>query len=123
MRDIETPADIEVLVNAFYEKVKTDNVIGYIFTDAVKVNWQRHLPVMYKFWENVLFYTGGYEGNPINSHKHLNNVVHLSSDHFKRWNELFVQTVDELFVGEKACLAKQRALSISTVMQIKILTN
>lgn len=121
MKDIETPGDIELLVNAFYEKVKADDLIGYIFTKAVNVNWQRHLPVMYQFWENVLFFTGGYEGNPINSHKHLHKMVQLKIDHFKRWNELFSQTVDELFVGEKASLAKQRALSISTVMQIKVL--
>lgn len=121
MKDIETAADIVLLVNSFYEKVKTDEVIGYIFTEAVKVNWERHLPVMYRFWENVLFYTGGYEGNPVSSHKRLNSLVPLRAEHFKRWNLLFAQTVDELFTGDKALLAKQRALSISTVMQIKVL--
>jgi len=34
--------------------------------------------------------------------------------------ELFNQTIDELFEGEKAEQAKQRALSIATVMQINI---
>ena len=121
MKDIETRSDIEFLVNAFYEKVKEDNLIGYIFTKAINVNWERHLPVMYQFWENVLFFTGGYDGNPITSHKHLHKKVPLKLIHFKRWNELFSQTIDELFVGEKANLAKQRALSISTVMQIKVL--
>ncbi len=42
-------------------------------------------------------------------------------EHFQRWILLFNETVDELFKGEKAELIKQRALSISTVMQIKIL--
>ena len=121
MNDIETRGDIELLVNAFYEKVKVDPLIGYIFTVAVRVNWERHLPVMYQFWENVLFYTGGYEGNPIGTHKHLHRLVPLDAGHFKRWNDLFSQTVDELFIGEKASLAKQRARSISTVMQIKVL--
>jgi len=49
-------------------------------------------------------------------------VVPLTRAHFTRWNELFAQTVDELFEGTNAILAKQRALSISTVMQIKILS-
>jgi hypothetical protein len=40
---------------------------------------------------------------------------------FQQWVHLFTSTVDELFAGEKALLAKQRAVSISTVMQIKIL--
>ena len=38
--DIRNRKDIEKLVNAFYEKVKTDEVIGYLFTDVAKVNWE-----------------------------------------------------------------------------------
>ena len=38
-----------------------------------------------------------------------------------RWLQLFTSTVDELFEGEKAELAKQRAMSIATVMQLKLL--
>jgi hemoglobin len=120
-KDIEGRSDIELLVTRFYDKLKTDDTIGFIFTDIVKVNFENHLPVMFNFWENVLFFTGGYEGNPMEIHQHINRVVPLTKVHFNRWNELFTQTVDELFEGTNATLAKQRALSISTVMQIKII--
>jgi hemoglobin len=120
-KDIEAKKDIEVLVDAFYHKVKTDELIGYIFTDIVKVNWQKHLPVMYSFFENMLFYTGSYTGNPMELHKHINSLYPLTARHFERWSILFNNTVDELFEGEKAMLVKQRAKSISAVMQIKIL--
>jgi hemoglobin len=119
--DIENRKDIELLINTFYNKVKADTTIGFIFNDIAKVNWQRHLPVMYDFWENTLFYTGGYMGNPLEMHKRLNQLTPLTTEHFKQWVHLFTSTVDELFDGEKALLAKQRAVSISTVMQIKIL--
>jgi len=119
-KDIDTIADIELLVNTFYDKVKESPVIGYIFNDVVKVNWEMHLPVMYRFWENVIFYTGGYTGNPLMIHKHLNKMFPLTKEHFGEWNKLFLTTVDELFEGDKANLAKQRALSISTVMQLEI---
>ena len=120
-KDIENRTDIESLIRSFYEKVKTDETIGYIFNDIVKVNWEKHFPAMFDFWENVLFYTGNYDGNPVEIHQHLNRVVPLTAAHFKQWNKLFSQTVDELFEGTTAMLAKQRAVSISTVMQIKIL--
>jgi hemoglobin len=119
--DIKDKKDIEKLVNTFYEKVKKDDLISYLFNDIAKVNWERHLPVMYNFWENALFYTGTYEGNPMEIHKHLHSLMSLKAEHFERWNHLFISTVDELFEGEKAALAKQRAISISTVMQLKIL--
>lgn len=122
-KDIENKNDIELLVRSFYEKVKADDTIGFIFNDITKVNWEKHLPVMFNFWENVLFYTGAYEGNPMNIHQHINRVVPLTKRHFKRWEELFTKTVDELFEGTNALLAKQRALSISTLMQMKIITS
>ena len=119
-KDIENKKDIELLINNFYDKVKTDPTIGFIFNDIVKVSWERHLHVMYDFWDNTLFYTGGYVGNPMEIHKRLNNVIPLKAEYFQQWTLLFISTVDELFIGEKAELAKQRAISISTVMQIKI---
>jgi hemoglobin len=119
--DIQSRLHIEQLVNAFYEKVKTDDVIGYIFNDVRKVNWETHLPVMYQFWDNAIFYSGGYFGNPLKSHQSLHSVAHLRTEHFQRWIQLFVQTVNELFKGERAEVAKQRAISIATVMEIKIL--
>jgi hemoglobin len=119
-RDIETRADIELLVRSFYDKVKKDPVIGYIFNDLAKVDWVKHLPVMFDFWENTLFYTGTYTGNPMKSHQRLHQLYSLNAKHFVQWVHLFTTTVDELFEGEKSTLAKQRAISISTVMQIKI---
>ena len=120
-KDIENRRDIQQLVNSFYDKVREDPSIGFIFNDIVKVNWEKHLPVMYDFWENTLFYTGGYTGNPMEMHQRLNKRVPLTAEHFNRWTQLFTSTVDELFKGEKALLAKQRAISISTLMQIKII--
>lgn len=119
--DIRTTQDIELLVNTFYAKVKSDSVIGYIFNDVRKVNWDTHLPVMYQFWDNAIFYSGGYYGNPLKMHQSLHSSVNLKPEHFERWTNLFIQTVDELFEGEKAEVAKQRAISIATVMELKIL--
>ncbi len=120
-KDIENKGDIQLLVDGFYAKVKKDPTIGFIFNDIVKVNWERHLPVMYDFWENSLFYTGGYTGNPMEIHRRLNQLIPLTAEHFKQWTHLFTSTIDELFDGEKALLAKQRAINISTLMQIKII--
>lgn len=120
-KDIENRKDIELLIITFYNKVKADGTIGYIFNDIAKVNWQKHLPIMFDFWENVLFYTGGYNGNPMMVHQQLNRVVPLTQPHFKQWEKIFTETVDELFDGTNAILAKQRALSISTVIQMKIM--
>lgn len=120
-KDIDKRSDIEILIKAFYEKVKADALLGPVFNDIAKVNWDKHLPVMFDFWENSLLYTGCYTGNPMKSHQHLHEIFPLTEELFQQWLFLFNSAVDELFEGEKALLAKQRAMSISTVIQMKII--
>ncbi len=120
-KDIETRADIELLVNVFYEKIKADKQLGYIFKEIVKVNGETHLQTMCDFLENIILFTGRYDGNPMNLHQHLHNITPLNVAHFNQWNQLFVCSVDELFVGEKASLAKKRAINISEIIKKKIL--
>lgn len=119
-QDISNRNDIELLVNTFYKKVKTDKVIGLFFTDIISVNWEKHLPIMYKFWDNIIFFTGEYEGNPTLLHHHLSSMKSIEKKHFQRWNKLFSETVDELFEGENATTIKTRTLNISDIMQKNI---
>jgi hemoglobin len=118
--DIRDRQDIKQLIDTFYTKVRADDTIGYLFNDVAKVNWETHLPRMYDFWENILFQTGGFKGNPMVAHVLLHQKSPLNAAHFERWLQLFFTTVDELFEGDKAGLIKQRARSIATMMQIKV---
>jgi hemoglobin len=118
--DIQSGNDIKQLVDRFYEKVKTDDLIGYIFTDVYQVNWDKHLPVMYRFWENAVFYNGAYQGNPLSVHQAMHTTTGLSREQFDRWLDLFISTADELFFGERTTLAKQRATNMTAVMREKL---
>lgn len=118
--DLSNKTDIELLVNTFYDQVKQDETIGYIFTDVAKVDWDHHLPIMYSFWEMMLFGTGGYKGDPMTKHIQLNMKTPLNQVHFDRWKKIFTDTVDQLFEGEKANEAKQRASHIANLMAHKV---
>jgi hemoglobin len=61
---------------------------------------------MYDFWENVLFYTGGYAGNPMEKHRHALLQFNLSHEHFERWVHLFTAVVNELYKGKNAKLIR-----------------
>ena len=118
--DIQNSADIKLLIDTFYAKVISDEVIGYIFNDIAKVDWPHHLPVMYGFWEFLLLgNSDGYRGNPIQKHVALHQIHPLKVAHFDRWVSLFQATVDELFIGEVAEQAKFRALTISETWKPK----
>jgi hemoglobin len=119
-KDILSKDDIKKLVDSFYEEIGKDALLGPIFNDISKVDWSTHLPKMYSFWENAIFYTGGYNGNPLKVHKHIHEMFPLTSVHFYRWNEIFTNTINRLFEGKNAELAKTRALHISMVLQEKL---
>jgi hemoglobin len=119
--DIIHRNDIEKLVNAFYEKIKINPNIGFFFSDVVKVDWNQHLPIMYDFWENIVFHTDNFSGNPMAKHRNVNQIHAIKKEHFKVWEELFINTVDELFEGKNAELIKNKAISISCILQIKII--
>jgi len=67
-KDIETRADIEALIISFYEKVKQDATIGFIFTDVVKIDWAHHIPVIVDFWESILLDNPVYKKNAMEVH-------------------------------------------------------
>jgi hemoglobin len=104
----------------FYEKLLGDPSISYIFTDIAKIDIFHHLPVLVDFWDMVLFQSDTYRKNLLDLHIKLHRLSPLKKEHFETWLRYFNTTIDELFEGEKAFLAKQRAQSIATVIQVKI---
>jgi hemoglobin len=121
MKDIETRADIELLMQVFYNKALTDETIGYFFTEVVPLNMEVHIPLIVDFWETVLLGKAAYKGNVMQVHQHIHSLSAFKEEHFARWVSLFQQTVNELYSGDHAELAKQRAESIATLMRIKLL--
>jgi hemoglobin len=120
MRDIENKNDIEVLMKAFYAKAIYDKTIGHYFTEVVVLNLEKHLPIICNFWDSVVFNQTGYQGNVMQVHQHLHTLSAFTGEHFKQWILLFKQTVDEYFEGDNSEKIKQRAESIATVMNIKL---
>jgi hemoglobin len=119
--DIKTRKDIELLVTTFYDEIKSDPVIGHIFTRVTGANPEKYLRLMSDFWENTLLYTGAYTGNPIETHRRLNKIFRLRDEHFRQWVNVFNTTIDKLFEGQNALLAKERAAGISAVIKTKVL--
>ena len=120
MKDIENNEDLYLLVDEFYKKLLFDVSIAYIFTEVVKIKLEEHLPVLVTFWSQSLFNTGGYFKNLTNIHLDINAKEYLSPELFTIWLNHFNNSVDENFSGLNAEKIKTQALSIATVMQIKI---
>lgn len=119
-KDIETRADIDTLIEVFYERAMNDTEIGYIFTGIAKLDLEKHLPIIGDFWESLLLGGKNYQlrgRNPLQIHAELNEKTPLKAEHFRRWLEIFRATVDEMFAGERANFAKSRAEAIANRMK------
>ncbi len=121
--DITNREDIENVINLFYEKVKTDELLGFFFTEVVQVDWKKHLVVMANFWENVLFFTGDYEGNPLETHRGIYQKQKTELPHFERWLKIFYQTIDQYYSGENTEKMKEHAKGIALIMQEQLKRN
>jgi len=91
--DIEHNEDIVSLVDNFYKKVISDSSIGHIFRDHLSMDLTEHLP---------------------------NRLTSLKKIHFDNWIKLWTETVDDMFIGDTADKAKQKAITMAELMQYKI---
>lgn len=119
-RDISTRKDIDTLVKVFYDKLLQDDLLKPIFEKMVLSNLEEHLKTIADFWDSILLDANNYRGNVTEKHFEVDKQFPLSKTEFDRWLQYWNATIDGLFVGEKAEMAKFRAQSIADIMQYKL---
>jgi hemoglobin len=94
-----TEAQIEQLVDGFYERVREDAALGPLFNQAVD-DWPEHLVKLRAFWSSVMLTTGRYKGSPMAAH--LRHAARIEPAMFDRWLELWRRTARELLAPADA---------------------
>jgi hemoglobin len=120
--DIENRRDCERLVRAFYGRALADPIIGWIFVDVAKLDIEAHVPQITSFWETILLGAHSYGGGAFRPHAELHARVRLRAGHFERWLMLWRTTVDDLFAGERAELAKAHAQRVAQAFHARLQT-
>lgn len=121
MRDIRSREDIDMLVRAFYSKVREDDLLGPIFNPMID-DWEAHFELLTNFWESNLYFRKTYQGDPLQKHIDA-DIYHkgtINELHFGTWINLWYQTIDAMFMGEIAQIAKNRARNMGTFIHLKI---
>ena len=114
--DIAGRADLECLVVAFYRDAAMDDVLGPVF-QAARVDWSVHIPKLVDFWAWQLFGDRGFEGNPLRAHEPSHARTPFRPEHYERWIDLFLETVDAHFEGPIAETAKSRAVRMAKALR------
>ncbi len=116
LADIATSNDVDQLVRAFYQQVLTDSIIGFFFTNIAVIDLEQHLPVISAFWQKQLLGKNIYHRHTFKVHQHIHRQAEMTEHHFHRWLYLFHKTIDELFAGPRATLAKNESSAIAESM-------
>lgn len=112
MNDITSRQDVERLIKLFYDNLLQDHEMKKVFEG---IDFKNHLPQIVHFWCFVLLDEQGYKTNVFDKHLHLPIKLHQ----FDMWLRTFVNTIDDLFKGEKAEIAKQRATVLTFTFKSK----
>ena len=106
---------IALLVDAFYDRVRADRLLGPVFADRIS-DWGPHLAQMRLFWSSVALMSGVYHGRPMPKHLPLP----VDARHFDRWLELFEATAAEVCPPAAAAHFIERARRIAESLELGI---
>lgn len=119
-KDIATPDDVRMFVEAFYAKLLEDDLLAHHFNH---LDLRSHLPRIATFWEMVLLGTRGFEGDVMGKHIGIHRLRPITAAHMERWLHHFNAALDDHFSGPKVHEAKDRARNIAALMLVKLGTN
>lgn len=108
-------ADIALLVDRFYAKVRRDPVIGPVFNEAV-ADWDEHLETLRRFWSSVMLTSGRYKGNPVAIHMRQP----IRPEFFERWLALWGETAEEVVGETKAAQFRAKASRIAESLKLAL---
>lgn len=122
--DIASREDVSRLVHTFYGRIRAHALLGPVFerhipTDA---DWEHHLEKLTDFWQTNLLGPKVYDGNPILTHQKVNQNEGgvIGMGYFLQWLGLWEATLDDLFEGPIAALARRRAVMMSRHLERRI---
>ena len=111
---------LQVLVPAFYARVRRDPDIGPIFEAAID-DWPAHLDKLQAFWSSVMLGSGRYKGRPLPAH--LRHADAITDARFARWLALWRESTVDLFVPEAAAALQEKAARIAESLSLGIAFN
>lgn len=113
LSELDDPA-LRRVVDAFYDRVRTDPLIGPVFNDAIH-DWPAHLVLLGDFWSSVMLTSGLYKGRPVPAHfRHRDRITPAM---FERWLALWAETTNERMEPDAAAALQDKAGRIAESLQ------
>lgn len=114
---IPTESELEMLIPRFYDRVRSDPVIGPVFEAAVE-DWDEHLHKLVAFWSSVMLTSGRYKGNPVAAH--MQHLAAIEPAMFDRWLSLWAEVTREALPAATAAAMQAKATRIAESLKLAL---
>ena len=118
--DLDSAAEIDRFVDAFYGRVLADPLLAPLFTDVARVDLAAHLPRIRAYWRKMLLGEDVYKRHMMRRHRAVDARRRFTDEHYERWVLLFEETLSEGFAGPVADRAGGLARRIAGNMRQNI---
>jgi hemoglobin len=118
--DLDTRSAIHDLVVAFYREVVFDDVLAPVFAEVAETDWVTHIPRLVDYWCKILLGEQGYNGALLEAHREVHHRDPLRSEHFDRWYQLWVASIDARWRGPHAEQAKTHAAATARLISRRL---
>lgn len=107
---------LALLVDAFYDEVRRDALIGPVFAGVIADGaWDHHKERMVAFWSTAMLGAREFRGNVFGKHQAM---PQLAPAHFARWLALFEASSGALFAPDDARALQEAARGMARGLQI-----
>jgi hemoglobin len=115
--DLDSGDRIAGFIDAFYARVLDDTLLAPLFLEVAGIDLEEHLPHIRAYWCKMLLGESGYSRHMMARHRALDGKVKLTGPHYRRWLQLFEETLREKASGPRAEQARDLARRIAGNMQ------
>lgn len=118
--DLDTRSAIHDLVVAFYREVVFDDVLAPVFAETAETDWATHIPRLVDYWCKILLGEQGYHGALLGAHREVHQRDPFRDEHFDRWYQLWVVSIDARWSGPRAEQVKTHAAATAGLISRRL---
>jgi hemoglobin len=118
--DLDTRGAIHDLVVAFYREIVFDDLLAPVFAEVAETDWCVHIPRLIDYWCRILLDERGYDGALLEAHREVHRRDPFRDEHFDRWYQLWVASIDARWCGTRAEQAKAHAAATAGLISRRL---
>lgn len=115
--DADVREQIDTFVDAFYERMLLDPLLGPLFIEVAQIELSEHLPRIKAYWRKMLLGDSDYHRHMMRKHRDVNARQLFADEHYQRWLSLFEETLLRHPLGAQTERASELARRVAGNMR------